>query len=137
MPQAMMYYAVEPPTKWHAGFTGSKPNQVPIYFSCADCGAKEPEIAGIISSDGSYNGIGLLGELDGCNLRPAMFCAPCYAKRIGKATEQSCPRCSRPNVDPGSLETRGGVLMCCQCIQELEEAQVVTLPQPMEVTHGR
>lgn len=36
----------------------------------------------LLSSDGTYHGIGLLGKVEGCNLRPAMFCAPCYAVRL-------------------------------------------------------
>lgn len=76
--RAMIYWSLEPPARWKAGLAGAET----LYFDCADCGAKDPEIAGILSSDGTYQGIGLLGELHGCNLRPAMFCAPCFAARL-------------------------------------------------------
>jgi len=51
------------------------------------------------------------------------------------AAQEGCQGCNRPHTDPGALETRGGKLLCCQCMQELEEAQqarVVTVPKPLE-----
>jgi hypothetical protein len=75
----LQYWTVDPPKPWQAGTTGA--NREPFYFSCADCHEKDAKIAGIISTDGTYSGIGLIGTLDGCNLRPAMFCASCYANR--------------------------------------------------------
>lgn len=76
----MQLWTVDPPTKWQAGSVGAA--REPIYFSCADCSQKEAKIAGIISTDGTYAGIGLLGKLEGCNLRPAMFCGACFEKRL-------------------------------------------------------
>jgi hypothetical protein len=102
----MMFFSVTPPTKWKAGSTGTPPNDKPIYFSCADCDAKDAEIAGIISSDGTYNGIGLLGEIQKMNLRPAMFCAPCYAKRLAKAgIVESAPEKPAPEPERAWCET--------------------------------
>ena len=71
----LIYWSLEPPARWKAGTAGTET----LYF---DCAAKDPEVAGILSSDGTYQGIGLLGKVEGCNLRPAMFCAPCYAVRL-------------------------------------------------------
>ena len=73
----MQYWTLEPPRQWRAGDVGGKP----FHFDCAGCRAKEPEIAGIISSDGTYAGIGLL-RAEGAFVRPAMFCAPCMASRL-------------------------------------------------------
>ena len=41
------------------------------------------------------------------------------------AAQEGCSRCNRPGTDPGALETVGGVLVCCRCMQELEEAREV------------
>ena len=74
----LIYWSLEPPARWKAGTAGTET----LYFDCADCGAKDPEVAGILSSDGTYQGIALLGKIEGCNLRPAMFCATCFAARL-------------------------------------------------------
>lgn len=79
----MLYWSLEPPAQWKAGTVGAE--QKPFYFSCADCGAKEPPIAGILSTDGTYAGIGLLKVDGGPFVNPAMFCAPCFEKRKGGA----------------------------------------------------
>jgi hypothetical protein len=76
----MQYWSLDPPKQWQGGSVGAE--RTPIYFSCADCGEKDAIIAGIISEDGTYTKIGLLGKLEGCNLRPAMFCSACFAKRL-------------------------------------------------------
>ena len=75
----MQYWTLNPPQQWQAGTIGA--NHTPFYFDCADCGATEPKIAGIISRDGTYTGIGILG--DAPPYRPAMFCEPCFTKRTG------------------------------------------------------
>ncbi len=80
MSATFTYWSLEPPAQWKAGSVGAE--RTPFYFDCADCGAKEPPIAGILSTDGTFNGIGLL-KIDGSILvKTAMFCATCYAKRI-------------------------------------------------------
>jgi hypothetical protein len=79
----MMYYSLEPPTKWQAGISApGTPNEQTFYFDCADCGAKEPDIAGILSSDGTFSGMGILKVEGSAFFNPAMFCAPCFAKRL-------------------------------------------------------
>ncbi len=80
-----IYYQLTPPKQWQAGSVGDKP----FYFDCADCGAKEPPIAGILASvpEGpvprqvGYDQVGIL--TDGPRgPRNAMFCQPCFEKRI-------------------------------------------------------
>lgn len=78
-PSRMQYWAVDPPSRWQAGTVGA--NHAPLYFSCADCGEKNAEIAGIVSTDGTFQGIGILKAGDGF-YNPAMFCRKCYAKRV-------------------------------------------------------
>ena len=83
-----MYWSLTPPAQWSAGRIGVPPNDTPLYFECADCGAQAPPIAGILSSDGTWNGIGFLGaaSVDDIALspraRPAMFCASCFTARL-------------------------------------------------------
>lgn len=90
----MIYHSIEPPTKWRAGYSGSEREE--FFFSCADCGEKDAEIAGIIAED-PYTGfasIGILKAGDGF-YNPAMFCKPCFEKRLatthtqGEASEQN------------------------------------------------
>ncbi len=83
----MQYWTLNPPAQWKAGNVGAA--RTPFYFNCADCGAKEPPIAGIISTDGTFAGIGLLKSADSIFVKTAMFCSPCYAKRIQPAMVQS------------------------------------------------
>jgi len=81
---AYQYYALDPPARWQAGTTGTP--GTPFYFDCADCGAHEPEIAGIISTDGTFAGIALLkGDMGAPVVKTAMFCAPCFTKRMETA----------------------------------------------------
>lgn len=88
----MMYYELIPPTKWQAGRSApDTPNEVVFYFDCADCGAKEPEIAGILSTDGTYSGIGIMPAKGSAFYNPAMFCAPCFKTRIDKAKADTEP----------------------------------------------
>lgn len=83
MSTEMMYYSLVPPVKWKAGTSApNTPNEVVFYFDCADCGAKEPEIAGILSSDGTFLGMAVL-KIEGSSFfNPAMFCAACYQARL-------------------------------------------------------
>ena len=84
----MTYWSVDPPTRWQAAVSApGTPNETTLYFSCADCGSKDSLIAGIISSDGTSLGIGLLGSSIG-DYRPAMFCQPCYDQRLATAREE-------------------------------------------------
>jgi hypothetical protein len=86
MPE-MRYWTLDPPARWQAGSGGAE--KTPFYFDCADCGAKEPPIAGIISNDGTFTGIGLLGGDRAPFVRPAMFCAPCMAVRLAAHQTQA------------------------------------------------
>ena len=81
----MQFFTVNPPTKWQAGSTGAE--RTPFFFSCADCGKPDAEIAGIIGTGPTFAEIGILPSSDGHSpfVKPAMFCAPCFAKRIGRA----------------------------------------------------
>jgi hypothetical protein len=80
------YWALDPPTRWQAGTVGVKAE--PFYFDCGDCGAKEPPIAGILSTDGTFKGLGVLPVKDSAPfVRPAMFCADCFHKRVTAATK--------------------------------------------------
>jgi hypothetical protein len=78
----MNYYQLVTPIQWRAGFIGSEPNKQPFYFDCADCNAKAPVIHGYLASSPKFEDIGLLGKLQGCNLRLALFCESCFAKRL-------------------------------------------------------
>ena len=84
----MTYWSVDPPTRWQAAVSApGTPSETIHYFDCADCGAEDSLIAGILSSDGTYLGIGLLGSSIG-DYRPAMFCQTCYDKRLAVAREE-------------------------------------------------
>jgi len=73
-------FSIEPPTQWRAGTVGR--DRTPFYFNCADCGAKEPPIAGFIGTGPTFADIGVLpAGPDGCFRKVAMFCGPCFAKR--------------------------------------------------------
>lgn len=75
-----MYYELVTPKQWQAGSVGEK--KEPIYFSCADCGQKDAEIAGFLSTDGTYLGIAIIKREGEFFVNPAMFCRTCYAKRV-------------------------------------------------------
>src|SRR5262245_28944086 len=77
---SFQYFTLDPPAQWQAGTVGSA--RTPFYFDCADCGAHEPPIAAIVSTDGTFSGIGLIRCQDGIMVKPAMYCADCAAKRI-------------------------------------------------------
>jgi hypothetical protein len=79
----LMYWRLDPPKQWQAGSYGA--NKTPIYFACADCRTKDATIAGILSKDGTYSTIGILGTFDAMDLRPAMFCGPCFDHRVREA----------------------------------------------------
>lgn len=81
---SMQYWTLDPPAQWKAGSVGTKPNDTPFYFDCADCDAKEPPIAGIISTDGTFTGIGLLPIPGSIFVKQAMFCKPCFDARLAK-----------------------------------------------------
>jgi hypothetical protein len=81
----MQYWTLTPPAQWKAGTVGSGDTARDFYFDCGDCGAKEPKIAGILSSDGTFTGIGVLPGKDGSPfVRTAMFCESCFTKRVAK-----------------------------------------------------
>lgn len=80
MATTFQYWSLTPPARWQAGTVGAE--QTPFYFDCADCGAKEPEIAGIISTDGTFGGIGVVKVNGGPFMNPAMFCASCWSVRM-------------------------------------------------------
>lgn len=94
----MNYWTLTPPTKWQAGTTGAA--RVPFYFSCADCNAPDVPIAGILSEDGTYTGIGLLRGVDAF-VRPAMFCVPCFEKRITAPSAAAPPPADVERAYPG------------------------------------
>lgn len=83
MPALMTYWTLSRPQKWQAGTVGA--DKTPIYFSCADCGEKDAAIAGIVSTDGTFRGIGVVRTEGSAFVNPAMFCTKCFAKRQQKA----------------------------------------------------
>mgnify|MGYP000995196074 CR=1 FL=1 len=87
---AYSYYNVEPPTKWQAGTSGEA--RVPFYFDCADCGADEPEIAGVIAPSDldhapTFQDVGIM-RLENGLFKSAMFCQTCYAERLEQAARR-------------------------------------------------
>ena len=80
----MRYYELNPPMKLRAGFTGEKQDK-PFYFDCCACGAKEPEIAGVLASeDATADGrlaFDKIGVISGGERGPrhALYCAACFA----------------------------------------------------------
>ena len=115
---AFTYWTLDPPARWQAGAVGK--DRTPIYFSCADCGAKEPEIAGIISTDGTFKGIGLSKTESGF-YNPAMFCAPCLAKRLPPAARVY-------RADPG----QPGELDSDSTAEDIHNAETVAPKIPKE-----
>ena len=81
------YFNILSPRRWRAGYAGTEE----FFFSCADCGDKDAEIAGIAaqSNDPSFSGIAVMGTLEEFNLRPAMFCRSCFHKRINHSDEKA------------------------------------------------
>jgi hypothetical protein len=98
---AFTYYSLTPPAQWKAGSVGTPPHDTPFYFNCADCDAKEPPIAGILSTDGTFTGLALLRGPDTVFVKPAMFCANCFEKRI------ACPDCGTAHTPDHSCEPKG------------------------------
>jgi hypothetical protein len=82
----MQYWTLDPPKRWQAGHVGA--DKTPLYFSCADCGEKDATIAGIASTDGTFQGIGIIKASDGFFGNPAMFCQPCFDKRLAARDER-------------------------------------------------
>jgi hypothetical protein len=75
------FYELNPPAKWEAASTGSGERRKPIYFSCGDCGAREPEIAAYIGWGTSFFDVAIIPSETSPFHRPAMFCAACYEER--------------------------------------------------------
>ena len=85
MSAQMTYWTLDPPKRWQAGTVGEA--KTPFYFSCADCRAEDCVIHAILSTDGTFRGIGIL-TTDPPFGRPAMFCQPCYQARIEEDTAE-------------------------------------------------
>lgn len=81
------YFDVVPPAKWRAGFIGADPDQKPFYFACCECGAKGPEMAGIICTapTGKFEDIALLPVKDSPFVNPAMYCSDCWKEKVDEA----------------------------------------------------
>ncbi len=78
----MKRYDVIPPRKWHAGWSG----KTELFFPCADCETSNAEIAGVLSTDGTIRGIGIITKPADATRRfprhfSALFCAPCWKVR--------------------------------------------------------
>ena len=85
----MTYFELLPPKKWRAGTVGAGPTAREFFFDCADCDAKEPEIAGILGTTGRYEDIAILPIPGSPMVKLAMFCAPCFAKRIAEGKRRA------------------------------------------------
>lgn len=77
-------FDVCPPTQWRAGFVGDRP----FFFGCAQCEEKDAEIAGCLSQDGTFRGVGIITKpaTEGRPFpthHPALFCRECWEKRKG------------------------------------------------------
>lgn len=85
----MIYYEIDPPTKWQAGIAGpGTPTEQVLYFDCADCGAKEADIAGFAGSGPTFSEIAVIPVKGSSLVNPAMFCRPCFALRIEQNLER-------------------------------------------------
>lgn len=80
----MNYFRLNTPTRWQAGASGDKP----FCFGCADCGAREVPIAGVILSTPAVpqmldiNNVAIINRPgDKRGPRHAMFCEACMDKR--------------------------------------------------------
>lgn len=84
-----MYFSVEPPRKWKAGHVGTNPPK-DFFFNCCICGAKEPEISGILAdvNNPTFTGIAVLKQPGTSFLNPAMYCADCFKSECEKAKAQ-------------------------------------------------
>lgn len=81
----MNYYQLNPPVQWQAAVAGpGTPTETVLYFDCADCGAKAPEIAGFAGSGPTFSQIAVIPVKDSAFVNPAMFCAPCFSKRLAE-----------------------------------------------------
>lgn len=81
MSATFQHFSLNPPAKWQAGTVGEA--REPFYFGCADCGAKDCEIAGFIGTGPTFAEIGIIKAPDGFFGNPAMFCASCWTQRTG------------------------------------------------------
>jgi len=85
-----MYFSLEPPKQWRAGFTGSGDNKKEFFFDCGRCGAKEPPIAGILAAEDNptFTGIAILTDKSdprNAFVRQAMYCADCFKLECDEA----------------------------------------------------
>jgi len=85
----MMYFELHPPAKWRMGYSGAGENAKEFYADCADCEAKEPEIAGILAEadNPTFSGIALIVKPhpkypESKTYHAAMFCQTCFDKRV-------------------------------------------------------
>lgn len=77
-------HELQPPAKWKAGTQSSGD----FYFDCGGCGAKEPEIAGVIASvpeSPTYRDVVVLRSPGTPFVRAAMFCRQCWDTQIAAA----------------------------------------------------
>jgi len=103
----MRYYELNPPMRLRAGFKDQQ-RQQPLYFDCCACGAKEPEIAGVLASeDATADGrlaFDKIAVLDAGPLgRLALYCATCFATIVNDGL--MLPPASPPDVSaPGTQQ---------------------------------
>lgn len=82
-------YEVTPPARWPAGAEISADGtKTPLYFDCGDCGARNIEVAGLISRPGLgervqwTNILILTTQRDGREVYvPALLCQACTDRR--------------------------------------------------------
>lgn len=83
-------YTLNPPQQWRAGFAGSGATREPIFFDCAECGAKAPPIAGFLGTGPTFAEVASL-KGDGPFLRKAMYCATCTNGLLTKLKSSATP----------------------------------------------
>jgi len=72
------------PQQWKAGSTVKDGKDTPFYFDCADCGKKEPKIAGYLTSEGSDFWHIIIIEKPkphSTGIHLALFCSECWTAR--------------------------------------------------------
>ena len=90
-------YEVTPPVRWKAGASLSADGrETPLYFDCADCEARDIEVAGLVARPGlgdrvRWTDVAILTkQADGREVHvPALFCRACTDRRKRREPRES------------------------------------------------